>query len=163
MEAQKKYRLQTQCAPLCGHIRGALNDHGWRVGARPQLFPASLGIHQRGVQSERGCSGWGLVLYKSSLQYTVNHYTLFPLHPPFDESWELPLRARTARGETSLSWAVVFRTISFFVGWAKYHFNNLHLRNSLETKKNTWNGNRQSLISINLWNVSCWNDSITRA
>ena len=29
-----------------------------------------------------GCSGRGSIIQSNSLRYNVNHYTLFPLHPP---------------------------------------------------------------------------------
>ena len=43
---------------------------------------ASFGYSLQGVQWEGGAVDGGSIIQSNSLSYNVNHYTLFPLHPP---------------------------------------------------------------------------------
>ena len=48
-----------------------------------------------------------------------------------------------------------------FIGWANDNVNNLHFKQSLETKNNTWNGIREIIDDlVNCRSVGCWSYSV---
>ena len=72
-----------------------MNSSTCIVTSAARLHP---GCSLQGGAVGGGVQWMGVVLYnKNSLWYNVNHYTLFPLHPPFDESWHPNPRTRGVR------------------------------------------------------------------
>ena len=76
----------------------ASNGRRYRLGRKGDISRGGPGYSLQGGAVGGGVQRMGVVLYnKTSVQHHINHYNLFPLHPPLMNLEALPLGERPKR------------------------------------------------------------------